>query len=342
MPQRLAAAFATPEVKIGGTFTSAAKRSLKDEPVVVVPTMSVRVPQERRESCEIRLRELVEKVHPGAGSTAQPAQIRFSSGETLTALAIADVARRRTRKIARKLGVDYLWLVKDGHAALRLTEAKTAVPEGTTTDEQAGSRGESLRAVIKESVGDVEWLASLPRWTTAARPGWVKGGRLQLPCEDCDRELEWADWWNADAVRMKKNAFVYCPHHGGPVTKHRGQPLHTFIHARQQLDGAVWAQGSGAKRFNVYAFELLGLGPDEMYVGQTTKTQEERWEEHKALGKTAAKILRSGKAQIGPLRECRLPELPPLHSSQAAYAAEHWTSLWLILQGVDVHGDGAH
>ena len=343
MPQRLAAAAAVPEIKIQGVFTPATKRSLKDGTLLVVPTMSVREPQERRVGCEIQIRELVASSHPDVAAAARTAQIRFSSGEPLEALAIVDSTPRKMLTVARKVKLDYLWIVKDGQTTVRLTEGDREVPKGVTNDEQAGLLGGELLGVIRDSIGDVEWLTSLPRWTTAPRPGWVKGGPLQLRCTHCDTELQWADWWNADAVRMKNNAFVFCPQHGGPVTKHQVRSLQALIHARQQLDGAVWAQNDGAKPYSVYAFELLGLGTDAMYVGQTAKTPaDRRYEEHAGLGKSAARVLRNGRARIGPLSPDRLPELPSLRSSQAALAAEHWTSVWLKLQGIEVHGDGAH
>jgi hypothetical protein len=292
---------------------------------------------EQTDDDESMLRDRIAQRHPAEAAAAVKGRIGIGSSDVRPALVVTGVGIRSVLSSARKLKLDYVWQARSGVTAVRLTEGKMSIPRAGSPDEQASLFGGSLPSVLE--AGGLSRNHTTPKWVNATKPGWVQGGSLQMECEKCDRPLLWADWWNADAAERRNNAFVFCPCDGGPVTRHRGRSLRSLISARQQLDGAVWAQNTDAKPRTVYAFTLLGLGHEALYVGETSKTPLERCREHKA-GIKPAQILKSGRAQKGKLCQARLPHLPALHSSKASLAAEHWASLWLSHQGVDVHGNG--
>lgn len=206
-------------------------------------------------------------------------------------------------------------------------------------DAQAAPYGPDLASLVQGSrpLGAAGWR--LPQWTSVTRPGWKLGGPLGLACEDCGRKLQWVDWWNASGVRMRNNAIVFCPVHGGPVTHHRGEKLQRLVWARQQLDSSVYPPGKGQGRYAVYAYEILGLARSAVYVGETTKTVEARYAEH-VEGVRSPQVIRGGRGQVGPLRQKLVKELPPLTSDTAALSAQHWVHLSLLHLGYAVYGDG--
>ena len=206
-------------------------------------------------------------------------------------------------------------------------------------DVQAARYGSDLRALLGSLDRRGAGPCRLPRWTSVDSPGWKLGGPLGLACERCTRQLQWADWWHAGAARMRNNAFVFCPEHGGPVTHHRDKKLQLLIWARQQLDSSVHPTSKSPSRYEVYAFDVLGLGRPSVYVGETAKSVEERYAEH-GRGVRSPRIIRGGRGEVGPLRPDLVADLPALTSKTAALSAQHWVHASLQHRGFAVYGDG--
>jgi len=83
--------------------------------------------------------------------------------------------------------------------------------------------------------------------------------------------------------------------------------------------------------------DVLGGGPDEVYVGQTWHDPAARREQHIAGPRRAMIFRRSGRS-VGPLRPDLLPRLEPLQTRKAALAAEAYVAAVLRDRGLKVHG----
>jgi hypothetical protein len=143
--------------------------------------------------------------------------------------------------------------------------------------------------------------------------------------------------WHGQATRMKNTAFVFCPRHGGAVHHHRGRPLGPLLNARRRLDAALHLD-VGSKR-EVYVLQVLGLKPDAVYVGETSKARKVRAQEH-AGGHHAGKVFKHPGVTVGPLRQDLVPETAggPLQGQSQAWAAEQWTGFVLREHGYTVYG----
>jgi hypothetical protein len=85
---------------------------------------------------------------------------------------------------------------------------------------------------------------------------------------------------------------------------------------------------------------LSGDGERGFYVGQTTRSIEERLEQHRSAAPGAARVFRKG-ATVGDLRPDLVAEEWLLPTRSAALAAEAFTHL-LVQQlhpGARIHGD---
>ena len=206
-------------------------------------------------------------------------------------------------------------------------------------DAQAAHFGPALPSLLADAspLTSTDW--ALPGWTSIRRPGWTWGDPLALSCDHCERDLRWVDWWHADAVRLRNNSLVFCPDHGGSVTHHDGKRLAPLVRARQQLASCVYPSKENGPRYAVYAYELLGLGRRALYVGETTKTVDDRYAEHVA-GTKAPRVVRGGAGTVGPLRQDLVGDLPALGQRAASLAAQHWVHLSLQHRGYKVYGDG--
>jgi len=90
-------------------------------------------------------------------------------------------------------------------------------------------------------------------------------------------------------------------------------------------------------RWNVYVIDVRGLGPKQLYVGQTWFAPAERRRQH-ADGFRAARILKREGVEVGELRPELLPNLPPLLTQEDALLAERTVAELLRAQGYTVHG----
>jgi hypothetical protein len=261
----------------------------------------------------------------------EEAEIR-SRYDTVAALAVGGLRRKKVETILRQLRLDAAWMVHDGVPELITLDA--AVPKDEV-DRLAVAGGDVLTALLKKKRSVTEGESPLSSWTAADRRGWVSGGPLGGACDTCTVDLEWYDWQHEQAPSMTNSWYAFCPAHGA-VFKGDRRRLVPLIHARRQLDSALRA-GSTAGVRSCYVFEIKGLDPDTFYVGQTTKTPTQRRREHRE-GIRTARVLRKPGVSVGPLRQNLLPTLPELHGEGAALAAEQWVATVLRHQGKVIHG----
>lgn len=90
-------------------------------------------------------------------------------------------------------------------------------------------------------------------------------------------------------------------------------------------------------RRSVYVIEVLGLGPNHVYVGESHHPPEVRRQKH-AEGIMPGQVFRRAGHRVGPLRQELLPSLPPLTTEQASREAEGRVAELLRRQGYTVHG----
>ncbi len=89
--------------------------------------------------------------------------------------------------------------------------------------------------------------------------------------------------------------------------------------------------------WSVYVIDVLGLGPNEVYVGQSWFRPAERRRQH-ADGIRPARVFKREGVTVGELRPELLPKLPPLLTEEDALLAERTVAELLRAQGYTVHG----
>lgn len=89
--------------------------------------------------------------------------------------------------------------------------------------------------------------------------------------------------------------------------------------------------------YHVYVLDVIGGTDNEVYVGQSAKTPEERRDEH-INGPRRGKVFKRPGRSVGALRPDLLPTLSPLRSRVASTAAEAYVAAVLRTEGFTVHG----
>lgn len=259
-----------------------------------------------------------------------------SSGLALRSVALQ--SRERALEVAKVLQVDVV-VTADS------TEFVDRQLPKDTPDEMARTFGESLVDQLPSRA-----IGSILTWSSINRPGWRQGGELSLTCNRCSSPLTWWDWNHPLAPRgydrslytpvfpqSSRHFTIFCPTHGGQVIHmQRTDGFMDLMNARRVLDSLLWAKGGTKSNWQVYAFELHGLDGKHVYVGQTSKSVDERMEAH-ADPERAVHIVKRG-ATVGPLLP--IPVLPPLTHLRTALAAERWVAAHFEFRGYEVHGDG--
>lgn len=114
--------------------------------------------------------------------------------------------------------------------------------------------------------------------------------------------------------------------------QHRGR--HLSDHDAYVVDVVL---PSAPHSWSVYVLEVVGLGPKDVYVGQTWHDPEERRRQH-ATGIRVAKVFKRAGVSVGRLRPDLLPALPSLTTKELALAAEGQVAQALTAQGYAVYG----
>lgn len=238
-----------------------------------------------------------------------------------------ELAPGREAQTALDHGVWYYW----ANAQVKFDDTSGTI-RGKTPDERANTSGRGALTTLL----DERELTDVTRWTSINRPGWTLGGDLAITCPHCDGRLRWFDWWHSDAVSRRNTYVIACATHG-VVNKSLPPSRRELINARRVLDSRLWAAKKMDSSKHIYAFDVLGLGPKSVYVGQTGKTVDERMEEHRA-GVRPVHVIKKG-GEVGPLRR-DLPHLPALPTIRTALAAERWVAAHYEYRGFTVYGDG--
>lgn len=89
--------------------------------------------------------------------------------------------------------------------------------------------------------------------------------------------------------------------------------------------------------FSVYVLDVLGLGPDQVYVGETWYSPEDRRQQH-LKGPRRGKVFKRPDVAVGALRPDLLPRLPRLIDREASRSAEALVASQLRRRGMTVHG----
>lgn len=92
-----------------------------------------------------------------------------------------------------------------------------------------------------------------------------------------------------------------------------------------------------ASEWHVYVIEVIGLGTNEVYVGQSWHEPETRREQH-AAGIRRGKVFKRPGVEVGSLRPDLVPPLPLLLTREDALTAERQVAAALRRQGITVHG----
>lgn len=319
VPQRLALQDYTPTlVGAGGLRPLKPTRS---HPWSVIPTRPVRL---RSASGDVEASYRADVLKRLDGPEPMALELRGRHGN-VPAVAVPALADRKARTVVRTADVDAVWQVRDDTAVL--------MADGNLPAEDGGPS----RCTLVEFLSDrpPSWLEPVAAWTTSRRPGWVQGGLLGAACENCQTDLIWFDWRIAGADQKRSSWLVGCPEHG-PVPWPR-TTVHPLVQTRRQLDGALWVTPVAASDHHCYAFDLVGLQPGAVYVGETAHTLEHRLNQHRT-GHNAAKELSKQGVTMGALREALLPDLPPLLTRSASRAAEQWVAAALSHRGLVVYG----
>ena len=325
MPQRLAIARATPEVRAGrGWKQLEAARGA--HPATLVPATQL------RGGFPAKVVELGGLLREAAQITGS-GRIVFPDG-TVPAAAISGLAPRGVRSLLRRADIDCAWHAAGGRVSLIYREGGSVEAAGHADDPSALSEGASLRDIVQR-ISPGAPAPDVP-WTSASEVGWVPGGSLGVACEKCPKPLLWCDWWHLKAMRSRNTWYAYCPVHGGPVGRMRSRGLVYLVDARRQLDSATWVRPSGGAR-ECYVFEVDGLGAQDVYVGETTRSVASRFAQH-GRGHLAARILKRAGASPGELRPDLIGDLPQLVSKYQALAAEQWVATRLRYLDYTVHG----
>ena len=325
MPQRLSIARATPEVLVGRRW-SRLEAPTGLQPVTLVPSARL------RGSPAAEVVDVNTLLPAGASITGQGRVV--SADGTVPAAVITGLGRRDAHSLLRRADVDCAWHAADDRVIPIYRDRASAVASGHPDDPDALSEGATLRDVVQR-ISPGAPSPDVP-WTSAPQAGWVAGGRLGIKCEKCPEPLLWCDWWHLKALRSRNSWYAFCPAHGGPIKQTHTRGLLKLVEARRQLDSATWARSSGGE-YQCYVFDVNGLGSNQVYVGQTSKSVECRIAQHER-GYLPAQILKRPGASRGELRQGLLGDLPVLSGKDHALAAEQWVATRLTYLGYKVHG----
>ena len=90
-------------------------------------------------------------------------------------------------------------------------------------------------------------------------------------------------------------------------------------------------------RWSVYVLDVIGLGPDHVYVGQSWYSPERRRQQH-ISGIRPGRIFKRPDVDVGALRRDLLPRLPQLDGKAVAESAAAKVASHLRNRGMTVHG----
>lgn len=289
-----------------------------DAPSTIIPLSSVLRPEKPPAE---RLAE-IRKAHPRASRM----KVLVAGRKPVSCAAIAGVWYNAARTLARDVDADFAW-----HTGSK--EPRFLTPDATV--EPTVSQVETI--VAAACIGRPEILDRLhsPVGEPELDESRWHASPLGASCT-CGKPLQLIDHWSASSATARFPGLVICSEHG-EINISAG--LRELVQRRHELDGALLFQPATGLELNVYVVDVLNL-ESAVYVGMTSKTVEERLLEHGTPGhERQANVFKGRKGgAIGSTRTDR-PELPALHSLEAALAAEAWVAQCYRVRGdVNVHG----
>jgi hypothetical protein len=187
-----------------------------------------------------------------------------------------------------------------------------------------------------------------PSFKRAAMPGWIYEHRLELPCPVCGEqplEVFGANLTSRSGAPCRATAFLCCtcgdarlPHAVPAEYRAYNDCLRNLATAKRDADQS----GLTERSHWVYAIELkdsVGARQGDLpwvYVGETTKTPEKRFDEHCAGVRESGAVYHHGLK----LRPDLYKDQPILRSEDEAKAYEKY--LWTRLQAEGYSVKGGH
>jgi len=249
------------------------------------------------------------------------------------------------RKKARSIGKEF-----EQHAIFELSREELIVLGCTGEWSERRLHGEwspepqspdDLPTVVERVTG----LELTSRSSRASTPGWVHDDGLGAPCPNCGESLELfgCELQAKDGTPYRAMAFVCVEeelllwtHQVSAEVRATAKARRRYLQARSDADG----QGRVERSYWAYCIELEDAAGERppghpwVYVGQTSSTPEERFEQHLAGYKPSPKVRRFGVR----LRPDLYRDQPILRSSAEALGYEDWLARSLAANGWPVKG----
>ncbi len=273
------------------------------------------------------------------GGWLYPAVGRSPDGEwSEDSFAVTGIGRRAARRLGRQFGQHAIFQLRTHELVVRGSVSNWFESRSYRSEQMSLSmRDQSLESFLaksrpKNGLDQVELLKSI---------GWVETEGTGLSCPSCGAPLSayMREFWSGDGDIHAASVWMCGDEEKVFVeTDVVDEYVRTTDRRRRYLDAMRDADRSskGQGRYSVYVIQLessTGEKPD-LYVGQTTKTVEERFSEHQSGVRTSSKISQ----RAVKLRMDLVPEKPALRTKAEAETYEAWLAEWLRSQGYKVLG----
>jgi hypothetical protein len=266
-----------------------------------------------------------------------------AAGAAFPGWAVEGLQQRAARKVGRQLEKGVVFHVTKDEIRLLGCSFPWTLERPMTGSAPPSTSGKTL----SEAMRDTFAVTIEPSFKRAAMPGWNYEHRLELPCPVCGEQV--LDVFGADLISKsgapcRATAFLCLtceaarlPHEVPGEYRVYNDCLRTLATAKRDAD----RDGRTERNHWAYVIELKdGVGAREgglpwIYVGQTSKTPEERLEQHLAGGiNTSTWVHRYGIK----LRPDLYERQPILRSDDEAEAYEQYLAARLRAKGYPVKG----
>jgi len=294
-------------------------------------------PKSRQENASFNL--ALEAAIYDEGGWLYPAVGRSPDGEwSEESFAVTGISRRTARRLGRQFGQHAIFQLSRNELIVRGSVSNWFETYSYRSNQTSlNVRDQSLKSLLAKSrakrrQGQIALIKSV---------GWFEVDGTGLPCLSCDAPLTACvrEFWSGDGDIHAASVWMCGDEEKVFVeTDVVDEYVRTTDRRRRYLDAMRDADRSskGQGRYSVYVIQLessTGEKPD-LYVGQTTKTVEERFSEHQSGVRTSSKI----SERAVKLRMDLIPEKPVLRTKAEAETYEAWLAEWLRSHGYKVLG----
>lgn len=196
--------------------------------------------------------------------------------------------------------------------------------------------GESGFGAVSRGAG---LAAGAPPWKSARVPGWHSSA-LGANC-DCGSAIQLLDWWHPDALPTRNNHVAFCPR-GCYAPSPVATRWKRILQHRREFDASLATQNRKGREYKIYTVEVSGLSTaaKTVYVGQTSKSIDERLREHGDPNHPRPVRIFNKKngGKVGDLVSLPMLQDMRLLSLSAALTGESWVAEALRLKGLRVEG----